>query len=79
MFFHNVIYLDAQSGPLTLQEALAKHKAGFIKASQTRQAEVKVQKGGTSQPGTAFAMTIKNWQKARLQAQQKKQRPKGEK
>ncbi|XP_071839217.1 uncharacterized protein [Apostichopus japonicus] len=67
---------NAQSGPLTLQEALAKHKAGFIKASQTRQAEVKVQKGGTSQPGTAFAMTIKNWQKARLQAQQKKQRPK---
>ncbi|KAJ8030839.1 hypothetical protein HOLleu_27371 [Holothuria leucospilota] len=59
------------SEPLTLQDALARHKASFIKASQARQKEVKVHAGTKSQAGTAFALTIKNWQKAKLEAQQK--------
>lgn len=66
------------SEPLTLQDALARHKSSFIKASQARQKEVKVHAGTKSQAGTAFALTIKNWQKAKLEAQQKN-RTKGKK
>ncbi|XP_071494680.1 uncharacterized protein [Diadema antillarum] len=55
----------------SLQEAFLQRKQAFVRASQSREQEIKVRAQSRSQEATAFAKTLQDWKRSKVKSKKK--------
>ncbi|XP_072180066.1 uncharacterized protein [Diadema setosum] len=55
----------------SLQEAFLRRKQAFVRASQSREQEIKVRAQSRSQEATAFAKTLQDWKRSKVKSKKK--------